>query len=520
MKRMYVTAIIVIVALLIAGTNVWAGARAEEYPREETLILAYPQDPAHLDHMADQSPHKEIRHLVFEMLFLLDHNQVPRPHLAKSAELSEDRLTWTIRLREDVTFHDGQPMTSEDVIASWGRFKQVGAKAYEFERVDEVVAIDNYTVEFRLSAPLGSLLESLGSGGGSLAIYPKWVIDEIGTNDLIEQRLIVGTGSYMVDKIVTGERYVFRRYDDYAQPGSEPSWLAGNRYSPMKYLDFRIIPDASTRVAALEAGDVDVIHIVPLDEAVRLEKNPDTHVTVTNPGARVYYKFNLAKGPFTDPLLREAVRAAIDPVELMTPVGDPNYWRINHCMRYQEEQWMWSDVADQYFTADLERGRDLVRQSSYNGEPIVFLATPGRAVSYPTVVPMDQTLRNLGLNVEIKIVDSATYSSLRANLDEWDIKHTFGDSMSMPVYLDASARDRKGNFWPGLPEEWHEMMAVVLEEQNQEIRAQAIERLHELHAELNNELWIGDVAQLEAARNNVKNVPPWYKLIPWNIEKE
>lgn len=510
--------ILVLIITLVMGSPLWARGSRETEP--DTLVVAYPQDVATFDIMGSTAPPNEIRHMVFEPLFAPNAELIPQPHLAHTAELSDDGLTWTLHLRDDVVFHDGTPMTSADVVASWGRYRQMGSRAWEFARVDEVVAVGDYAVEFRLNGPFGSMLESLAATSGVFAVYPQWVIEEIGTDDLVELEHIVGTGPYMVDQIVPEERYVMRRYDGYTQPGGEPSFLAGNRYAPMELIDIRVIPDDATRVAALEAGDVDLIQTVPLDDAQRVEGNPNTYIKVTSPGYRVYYKFNASQGPFTDPLLREAVRTAVDAEELMLAIGDPDYWRVNHAMRYQEEQWMWSDVAFDAYTADMNRARRLVDQSSYNGELIRFLASPGRALEFRTVVPMEQILRDLGLNVEIQSVDSATFSSVRAQLDQWEIKHAGGGSMVGLVYLNSSAQDRTGEFWPDVSDEWFDALDVVVEEADQSAREGAVQRLHELHAEAIHEMWIGDVFELAGARNNVQNVPPWFKLVLWNIEKE
>lgn len=520
MKRTSMVAVLSIAVISIVTLGLWAGGAAEPAVPEDTLVVAYPDDVAHFDNMATTAPPKEVRHLVFEQLYGLDAEQVPQPVLAESAELSADELTWTIELRDDVVFHDGQPMTSADVVASFDRFREVGAKAWELDRVEEVVAIDDHTVEFRLSDRFGALLESLAGGGGALSIYPEWVIDEIGTDDLRDMEHIVGTGPYTVDEIVPEERYILRRFEDYVSPEGEPSYQAGRRDAPMEIIDVRVIPDDATRVAALEAGDVDVIQAVPLDDAERVEQNPDTYIKETSPGYRVYYKFNVRQGPFTDPMLREAVRAAIDPYELLAAIGDDRYWRVNHAMRYQEEQWMWSDYVEQFFVNDMEQAREYLEQSDYDGEMIRFLASPGRALEFRTVIPMQNVLAQLGINVEIMSVDAATFAELRADTDAWEIKHAGGGSISMPVYLDSSVQDRTGERWPGVPEEWDHYMGIVQAEPDLDERQAAIEELHQISAELNYEMWLGDVFELGGARSNVVNMPEWFKLHLWNIDKE
>ena len=518
MKR-GITIILVVAMLFSAGGFVFAAGAAEEEP--DVLTVAYPQDVATFDIMTTTAPPNEVRHMVFEPLFAPDAGLQPQPHLVDDWEVSADDLTWTFTLRDDITFHDGTQMTAADVEASFERYRQVGARAWEYERVDEVVATGDLTFEFRLSSPFGALLETLAPTSGVFAIYPEWVIDEIGTDDLVDMEHIVGSGPYTVEEIVPEERVVLRRFDDYSQPGGEPSFLAGNRNAPIETIEVVVIEDDATRVAALEAGDVDLIQAVPLDDASRVEANPNTDITVSSPGYRVYYKFNVTRPPFDDPLMREAVRTAIDAEALMMAIGDPDYWRVNHTMRYQEEQWMWSDVAwDYYDGPDLERARELVEQSDYDGEEVRFLSSPGRALEFRTVIPMQEVLQDIGINTRIFSVDAATFSQVRAQLDDWEIKHAGGGSMVGLAYLDSSAQDRTGEFWPNVTDEWHELMEQVVVDTDQASREAAVERLHELHAETNNELWLGDVFELAGSRENVTNVPDWFKLVLWNIEKQ
>ncbi len=517
MKRTVAVVFAVVLALVFVS-GAWAGGAAEV--DTDVLRVAYPQDVATFDIMGTTAPPNEVRHMVFEPLFAPDAELQPQPHLVESWEVSDDDLTWTFTLRDDIMFHDGNQMTAEDVEASFDRYRQMGARAWEYDRVDEVVATGELTFEFRLNSPFGALLETLAPTSGVFAIYPKWVIDEIGTDDLTQMEHIVGSGPYTVEEIVPEERVVLRRFEDYSQPGGEPSFLAGNRYAPIETIEIQVIEDDATRVAALEAGDIDLIQNVPLDDAARVENNPNTDVTISSPGYRVYYKFNVAREPFDDPVLREAVRTAVDAEELMLAIGDSEYWRINYAMRYQEEQWMWSDVAWDYYDRDMDRARELVEESDYDGQQIRFLSSPGRDLEFRTVIPMQEILQDIGLNVRISSVDAATFNELRADLDEWEIKHAGGGSMVGLAYLDSSAQDRTGEFWPNVTDEWHDLIEQVVVDTDQASREAAVERLHELHAETNNEMWLGDVFELAGSRANVSNVPSWFKLVLWNIEKE
>ena len=318
------------------------------------LTIAYASDLTTFDVMVTTAEPNEPRFLIFEPLFIANAELEPKPILAESYDLSDDELTWTIKIRQGVKFHDGQEMTSADVMASWERFLKVGSVGWMFAMVDYLSVTDDYTVEFHLKEPLGAFIEVLGGTAGLFSVYPKWVIDEVGTEWVMKKEHLVGTGPYKIKEIVPGERYVVERNENYSQPVGEPSFLAGKRYSYADVLDFRYIQDGATRVAALMAGDVDMIIKIPLDDAKRVDSNPETYITVNKPGFRPYFKFNAAQGPFTDPVLRRAVQVAIDPEKLLLTIGDPDFWRINHAVRFQKEQWGYTDIASTWFPNDME----------------------------------------------------------------------------------------------------------------------------------------------------------------------
>ena len=506
--------IVAMVAVLLFSGSL---AAHEEGRYGGRMIVAFAQDVATFDLQTTTSPPNELRHMIFEPLFAFNADMEPQPILAEEWEYNEEDLYWDIKVREDVEFHDGTPMTSADVVASFERYQQVGARSFQVENVDSVEALDDYTVRFHLDSPFGTLTEALSETSGVFAVYPEWVIEKHGTDELTED--FIGTGPYVVDEIAPEEYYILKRNENYSQPEGEPSFLAGRRNAYVDEFDIRIIEDGAARVAALQAGDVDLAHQIPLDDYEILLDDPNVGVEVTSPGYRVYYKFNSTQGPFADRKLRKAVRVAIDPEDLMWAQGPEDLWRVNHTPRYQEEQWTWSDQS-KYFPADMELGRQLVEESDYDGELIRFLVSPGRPMEYTTVMVMEEYLRDLGLNVEINSVDSATFGEVRAQMDSWEIKHAGGGSLVGLTYLGSSANDRTGNKWPEADAEWDYYMNIIETEADDEVRKEAVEQIYRLIGEYNNEFWVGDVFELEGYRNHVRNVPEWFKLVLFNVWME
>jgi peptide/nickel transport system substrate-binding protein len=201
---------------------------------------------------------------------------------------------------------------------------------------------------------------------------------------------------------------------------------------------------------------------------------------------------------------------------MLYTIGDPKYWRVNHAVRFQEEQWGYTDVASKYFPNDMELAKTLVAQSDYNGEPIRILASPGRQPEFKTTVVLLELLTDLGLNARIETVDVATFVQKRAQMDQWEIKPT-GGGPGGPISLMFSIRDRTGTEWPGVAPEWHIYMDQIIISADREVRTNAIFHLNRLHSEACHEMWYGDVFEVVGSRSYVKNVPTWPGPAMWNI---
>ncbi|MFN3822915.1 MAG: ABC transporter substrate-binding protein [Pseudorhodobacter sp.] len=492
----------------ILGAMAFAGAAQAECDGKfgGTLTVAGPLPLITLDHMMITNEPTPPRSAVYEQLVALDSNLVSQPALATSWETSEDGLTWTFKLREGVTFHNGKPLVAEDVVASWERYKEVGSRRFELASVDRVEAVDDGTVAIHLTKRYGALLESISAMSGGWSIMPAEIARELGTTraDLAEQ--VVGTGPYMVHEIVPEVRTTLRRFDGYTRMEGEPSFNAGPRCAYFDEVTYVHIADPSTRVSALLAGEVDFAVQVPGDEAARLIAAPNTQVIPTRPGNRVYYKFNVAQGVFADyPLLRDAVRAGLDTEELMAGFGPSDYWRVNNTPRFQEPQWPWVDQSHHY-PKDMDLAKKLVAESGYKNEEIRFLVVPGGATGWEKAPAMDQYLRDLGLNVRMENLDGATFGTLRRDLSAWELKGAGGGSLVGLRYLDSSGVDRNGNPWPNLPEGWTEVLDRAINADSEEGRAAAAAEFYELQAKFNNEMWTGDVFVIMAANTNLRNI--------------
>ena len=498
-----------LLVLILALTA--AFALAQEPQRGGTLTVAVGQDLVTFDRMMVTAPPAIVRAHVFDGLFSFDENFLPQPTLVEAFETSDDGLTWTFELLRDVEFHDGTPMTAADVIASFDRYMRVGSRAGEFARVERWEAVDDHTVRFHLSSPWAAFTESLGFDAGGFAVYPEWLVEEWG--DSVGASNFIGTGPYMVGEIIPEESYRLVRYENHRSAAGPSSFSAGTRNSYVDEIIFLPISDPATRVSAVLTGEVDIAYELPLDAFVRLDAASNVNVQTTSPGYRVYIKLNATEGPFADPILRRALQTAIDLEAHMFVQGPEHLWRTNTAPRFQEGQWMWSPNLDSFYPNDMERARELVAESDYDGETIILLGSPGRTLEFNIVPVLDQTMREMGLNVRVESYDAATFSQVRRDVRAWHIKHAGGPSAVPAARISSSLVDRTGSVWANFPEEeWDEYYSVLEESLDLDARQAGIEQLNLILGEYANEIWIGDVFSLTACGLRVQNCPDAYAL--------
>ncbi|MEX2502452.1 MAG: ABC transporter substrate-binding protein [Trueperaceae bacterium] len=497
--------------LALVLTLAAALAFAQEPQRGGTLTVAVAQDLVTFDRMMVTAPPAIVRAHVFDGLFSFDENFLPQPTLVEDWEVSDDGLTWTFDLLQDVEFHDGTPMTAADVVASFDRYMRVGARAGEFDRVESWEAVDEHTVRFHMSSPWAAFTESLGFDAGGFAVYPAWLVEEWGAD--VGSSNFIGTGPYMVGEIIPEESYQLVRYENHRSANGPSSFSAGTRHAYVDEIVFVPIADPATRVSAILTGEVDIAFEVSLDDFARLEAAENVNVEVASPGARVYIKLNASQGPFADPVLRRALQTAIDLEDHMFVQGPEDLWRVNTAPRFQEGQWMWSPNLESYYPNDMERARELVAESDYDGEPVVLMGSPGRLPEFNIIPVLDQTLREMGLNVETVSYDAATFSQVRQDLSAWHIKHAGGPSAVPAARISSSLTDRTGTMWADFPvDEWDEHYAVLEESLDLDVRHEAVEELNLILGEYANEIWIGDVFALTACGTHVQNCPDTYAL--------
>ncbi len=297
---------------LFAGSLLAVSAQAADL----TIGLSTPitsLDP----HFHQLTPNISLARHVFETLIETDENQRLKPGLAESWKSLGD-LEWELKLRKGVKWHNGQEFTADDVIATIKRVPNVpnspASYAFFVRPIVDIQALDKYTLRLKTVKPHPLLPNDLST----IMMIPKSVAETAKTEDFNSGKAMIGTGPFRYAEYVPGDRVVMKRNDTYW--GAKPAW---------ETVRFKMIPSAPARVAALLAGDVQVIEAVPTTDIANLKKDKRVALSSAVSNRIIYLHMDsnreknspfvtttdgkpMEANPLRDPRVRKAISKMID----------------------------------------------------------------------------------------------------------------------------------------------------------------------------------------------------------------
>lgn len=300
----FVAGAVALAAALLAALS----AQADEPARGGSINVALnPEPPTVMLGLSGQGPVHLVGGKIYDALFTYSPALKPQPNLAREFSVSEDGLRYTFRLQEGVKWHDGKPFTAADVVFSLRDFlSQTSPRARTLSsHVVSYETPDDHTVIMTLDKPFPAFI--YGFDVTTVPMIPKHVYEntDFKTNPANEHP--VGTGPFKFAEWRKGEYVRLVRNDDYWKPGKP-------------YLDevvFRVIPDAASRLSALETGEIDVASNYDVDPVHTpvLQQNPN--LEVTNKGYEYlghlsWLELNNRVKPLDDVRFRRAILHAID----------------------------------------------------------------------------------------------------------------------------------------------------------------------------------------------------------------
>ncbi|MFN3268126.1 MAG: ABC transporter substrate-binding protein [Zestosphaera sp.] len=431
-SKIVITVLVLVVVIALVATYFVFAPTPTTSPTEttpqlkRTLVIAIPEEPMGLD-VQQVTWSNEVHDLIFQPLVVLGPDMTLVPDLALRWEVSENGTVIIFYLPEGAKFSNGDPLTAEAVKKSIERYRSISPYAEDFADVEEIVVLDTYTLKLILKNPAPYLWAVLVTNYG--APVNARVAEEIG-NDAFN-RLPIGSGPYKVSEWVRGSHVVLVRNDNYR---TNMPFITNK--GPNPYIDeiiIRFIPEDLTRIAELEAGRVDIVRGVPLDEVKRLRENPNIQLYETlSPGIH-YIMVNVLKEPLNDVRVRQAIMIAINRDEIAA-ILDNNVvpWHSflspsQICYNKSVE-----DLAKSLYSYDLNRAKELLKEAGWvdtNGDGIVdkdgvplklTLLSPTDDPALKKSAPLIQAqLAKIGVSIEIK---EYTYDYIRELTNEWNFE--------------------------------------------------------------------------------------------------
>lgn len=303
MKRLLVTALAAMILLgALSGVHVVADSPTQ-------VVVALEAEPTSLD-IAQITDYNTMRAIseMYDQLVKFGEGMDVVPGLASSWEISDDGLTYTFHLRDDVTFHDGTPFNAAAARYNLERQMDPEHEAYgtatagygyadfTFGMVESVEDPDDYTLVITLEEPFAPFLANMAMHPASM-VSPE-ALRTYGTDITTNP---VGTGPYKFASYTPGVELVLEKNEDYF-----------DGVASIDRLIFRPVTDANVRLNELEAGAVDLIVSIPPDNLEALKANPDFQV-LDQPSMHTWYVIlNCQMEPFDNVLVRQAMMYAIN----------------------------------------------------------------------------------------------------------------------------------------------------------------------------------------------------------------
>ena len=381
--------------------------------------IVNPEPPVLHIGINNQGPTLVVGGKIFQGLLRYDSKLAPMPELAKSWEVSADGLEYTFHLQEKVKFHDGRPMTADDVVFSIMKFHmELSPRARGvFGRIKDGIAVNPTTVKFVLSAPFEPFL--LMFDNTVSAIVPKHLFEGTDFRQSPAVAKPIGTGPFKVAEWQRGNFIRLERFDEYWKPGQP-------------YLDaiiYRVVPDSQSRRLALESGQVLLTQgsdIEPFD-VPQMRARPNLEVQTTGWeyfGPLMWMDFNHRVKPLDDVRVRRALTMAVNrdfiAQRLWFGIGKPATGPFHSATRFY-------DGSAKVPGYDVNAAKALLDEAGLkpNGQGVRFsikhLSLPYGEVFTRLGEYLKQSFRQVGVDLQLESVDVGTWSQRTAN---WDFDTT------------------------------------------------------------------------------------------------
>ena len=307
----------ILATVILFGLTAGAGAKPFECPKiGGDLVFGQEANINTLDQMSSATiSTRNIAMNIYETLMTRDENNNPILELAEQMTEAPDHLTFTFKLRQGIVFHNGKPMTSADVVASFDRYAKVGNQRSILNNVANWDAPDPATFVIHMKVAQPTFIESLSSFSVPIVIIPAE------SRDVPAQQLTqpIGTGPFQLVVAVPGSFVKMKRYDGY-KPNTafeQKTGFGGYKQACLNTVTFRIVTEPGARVAGLKTGELHAVEDLPAKSLPDLKADPNITILPLRNWWIQIASPNTSAPPTDNVTFRHTVQAALDMDEIM-----------------------------------------------------------------------------------------------------------------------------------------------------------------------------------------------------------
>ncbi len=469
-------------------------------------------------------------YMIYDVLIAVNENFEVQPQMA-DFEVSDDGLTYTFTLRDGLMFHDGEPVTAADAVASlqrWGERDSGGQLI--FDVTASLEATDDKTITWTLSEPFTPLLDIVAKQSAVPPFIMPARVAEKPSSEAITEYVGYGPFTFVEEEFEPGVSVTYEKFADYV-PREEPAdWMAGGKVVNVDRVVWTSMPDAQTAINALVSGEIDYLEQAQIDLLPILQASPDLTVEVRDPlGFQTMGRMNFKHPPFDDEKIRQAAMMAISQENVLaTLVGNPEYYSLCGAIFG-----CGTPLADETGSdtlksgGDAEAARALLEEAGYDNTPVVLMQPTDVVTLTAQPVVVAQALRDAGFNVDMQAMDWQTLVTRRASQSApadggWNIFFTNWSvpEISSPL-INPMVNGRGDEAWFGWPEDpaLEELRAEFIAADGVEAQTEVAQRIQAHVLETVNYVPLGQYLTVQARSNKIVDMIQQPVPVFWQVDK-
>jgi len=474
MKKI-VTFWLVLALVTAAALQCFAGTSTDT-ESSNSVTVGISQDIDSLDpHNAEYAGTREVLFNLFEGLVKATSTGSIEPAVASEYQVADDASSITFTIRDGITFHNGAPVTAEDIKYSIERYAQIQGSESAFSDFEKLEIVDEKTVVIYLSEPNTEFIYEL-----TCAIIPEANDENVNTDP-------IGTGPFKYASFTPGERLVLEKYDGY--------WKDGFPY--LDQVTFKVVTDVNTAIYELNAGTLDIYQYLTADQASALNDSFNILEGSVNYVQGMF--LNNAVKPFDDIRVRQALYYAVDRDLINDFVFEGKSHIIGTNMIPAAESYYNADTETTY-TRDLDKARQLLTEAGYpNGFEFTITVPNNYAPHESTAQIIAESLAEVGIKANINLVEfTSWYSDVYVDRKYEATVVAVDGKIAPSSWFTKNVSTASNNFTNYSNPEYDEIFEKAMAEIDLEKKAEYYKQLQQILADDAASIYIQDPANLVA----------------------